>query len=374
MSEILIVDDNPTNLELLGQILRERSHHVRSVTSGRRALDSSKISPPDLVLLDITMPEMDGFETCRRFKTDPDLASIPIIFISALDATMDKVKAFALGGEDYISKPFQAEEVVARVNHQLRILNLQRDLVERNRVLGEAHARLQELDQLKASFTAMLVHDLRSPLTGIGGMLDLFEEEGTIRPALLARSRDYINATITMLNDLMELFRSEGGSIPLEIAPVSTRDLLESTLESHAHLAAGKSIHLELDSYQDLPEILVDRRQVERILANLVGNALKFTGENGTIRLEASLVEGAGVDLGLRWVMVMVTETGTGIPAEQLPYIFDPYRQVFRRDAGLGFGLGLAIVQRLMAAHEGRVTVRSQVGVGTTFALYFPMA
>jgi signal transduction histidine kinase len=374
MSEILIVDDNPTNLELLGQILRERSHHVRSVTSGKRALDSSKISPPDLVLLDITMPEMDGFETCRRFKADPDLALVPIIFISALDATMDKVKAFALGGEDYISKPFQAEEVVARVNHQLRILSLQRDLVERNRVLGEAHARLQELDQLKASFTAMLVHDLRSPLTGIGGMLDLFEEEGTIHPTLLARSREYIHSTVTMLNDLMELYRSEGGAIPLEVGPVSMRDLLEGTLGSHVHLAKRKSIRLEMDCYTDLPEILVDRRQVERILANLVGNALKFTGENGTIRLEASLVEGAGVDLGLRWVMVTVTDTGQGIPAEQLPYIFDPYRQVYRRDAGLGFGLGLAIVQRLMAAHQGRVTVRSQLGVGTTFALYFPMS
>lgn len=373
MSDILIVDDNPSNLELLAQILRGNSHRVRAATSGKRALESAKILPPDLILLDITMPEMDGFETCRRLKGDPELASTPILFISALDASMDKVKAFSLGGVDYICKPFQAEEVLARVDHQLRLLKLQRELMEQNRVLSEAHARLQELDQLKASFTAMLVHDLRSPLGGVVAMLDLFEEEGTFRPELVRRCRESIGSTVRMLNDLMELFRSEGGAIPLDLGPVVVRDLLESTLQAYGPAADQRGVHLELECPPTLPEIQVDRQQIERVLANLVGNSLKYTEAPGRIRLEASPVEGAGVDLGLRWVMVTVTDTGHGIPPEQLPYIFDPYRQVRRSDARRGFGLGLAIVQRLMAAHQGRVAVRSQVGVGSTFALYFPL-
>ena len=219
----------------------------------------------------------------------------------------------------------------------------------------------------------MLVHDLRSPLTGIKAMLDLFEVEGTIRPNYLSRSRDYITSTVAMLSDLMELFRSEGGAIPLDLQPVLPATLLEAAREAHALEAQQKGLGLELEVYGDLPGILVDRRQVDRILTNLLGNALKFSKPGGLIRMEASLVEGAGVDLGLRWVMVTVTDTGQGIPADQLPYIFDPYRQVSRHEAGLGYGLGLAIVQRLMAAHQGRISVRSQLGVGTTFALYFPL-
>lgn len=123
-----------------------------------------------------------------------------------------------------------------------------------------------------------------------------------------------------------------------------------------------------------LPEVEVDPQKVNRILSNLLDNALRFTPSGGHILLDACEVDGRGVDLGLRWLSVSVTDTGQGIVPEQLPYIFDPYRQISKHDAGLGFGLGLAIVQRLMAAHRGRVTVRSQTGVGTSFTLLFPVA
>jgi signal transduction histidine kinase len=176
-----------------------------------------------------------------------------------------------------------------------------------------------------------------------------------------------------MLNDLMELFRSEGGGISLDLCSTPPRSLLESVRSTFLLQAERQGIRLELADPEDLPEISVDPRQVDRILSNLVGNALKFTPSGGTVSLEASVAEGAGVDLGMRWLMISVTDTGRGIPPEQLPYVFDPYRQVSRGDAHLGFGLGLAIVQRLMAAHKGRITLRSQVGVGTTFSLFFPL-
>ena len=367
----MIVDDNPSNLDLLGRILKEHCHRVRAITSGRRALESARLAPPDLILMDICMPEMDGFEACRQFKADPLLAPIPIIFISALDDTLDKVKAFTLGAEDYISKPFQAEEALARVDHQLRILGLQRELEERNRVLSEAMAGLQEMDQLKASFTAMLVHDLRSPITGIQVLLDLFEETGKLRPEHLSHARQSVQSTLVMLNDLMELFRSKAGEIPLELQRVGLERVLESSCGAHAILAGRKDIALSFQCAPELPEVTADPQKVDRILSNLLGNALSHTPPGGSIRLEADVTQGMGVDKGLRWVRISVTDTGQGIPADLLPYIFDPYRQASKRD-GCHFGLGLAIAQRLMAAHQGRISVQSQLGVGTTFVLLFP--
>jgi signal transduction histidine kinase len=251
---------------------------------------------------------------------------------------------------------------------------LQKELEERNRALAEAVAGLQELARLKESFTAMLVHDLRSPLTGLMGLLDLLNETGEPQPRLMEQARRAVDSMVRMLNDLLEVFRSDSGAITLDPAPVAPLDLLREVCEAFDPEARAREISLASGGPRDLPEILVDPRLVHRILANLVGNALKYTSKGGHVRLEAAQVEGAGVDLGLRWVQITVTDDGRGIPADRLPYIFDPYRQASRRDAGQGFGLGLAIVQRLMADHSGRVHVSSQEGIGTTFSLFFPLS
>ena len=257
---------------------------------------------------------------------------------------------------------------------ETRVRERTQQLAESNQVLGEAVAGLQELEQLKASFTAMLVHDLRSPLTGIQGVLETYGHHGSIKPDLLQQALRHLDATVHMLNDLMELFRGEGRAIPLDAAPTSPRQVLEAACAQYAVQAEQRGVRLELVCPGDLPEVSLDPRKVDRILANLLGNALKYTPKGGSIHLEIRVVEGTGVDLGLSWMRVDITDSGQGIPAEVLPYIFDPYRQASKRDANLGFGLGLAIVQRLMAAHRGRITVNSQLGVGTTFSLFFPMA
>ena len=257
---------------------------------------------------------------------------------------------------------------------ETRVNERTQQLAESNQVLGEAVAGLQELEQLKASFTAMLVHDLRSPLTGIQGVLELYGRHGSIKPDLLQQALHHVDATVHMLNDLMELFRGDGRAIPLDARPTSPRQVLETACAQYAIQAEQRGVSIALAHAEDLPMVSLDPRKVDRILSNLLGNALKYTPKGGVIHLETRVVEGAGVDLGLRWVRIEITDTGQGIPAEVLPYIFDPYRQASHRDANMGFGLGLAIVQRLMAAHRGRITVNSQLGVGTTFSLFFPLA
>ena len=199
---ILIVDDVPENLHLLSGMLTDRGYKVRVAPSGRLALKAVQKMPPDLILLDINMPEMDGYETCERLKADPASEGIPVIFISALNKTMDKVKSFSVGGVDYVTKPFQFEEVDARVRTHLRLRQLQLELVTHNDRLEEtvrfrtreiteardqladARDRLAILDKAKSDFLSLISHELRTPLNGLFGITDLIMEEGRSLPSM----------------------------------------------------------------------------------------------------------------------------------------------------------------------------------------------
>lgn len=185
---IMVVDDQPANLKLMEEILRQEGYIVRSFPRGRLALAAAGEDQPDLILLDITMPEMNGFEVCEHLKSDPKLAPIPVIFLSALSDTNDKVKAFRCGGVDYITKPIQVEELQARVKTHLDLHFLHRELLRhadhleelvhvRTQELIETHARLQFLDQAKSDFLKLISHELRTPLNGILGVGQLLLEE-----------------------------------------------------------------------------------------------------------------------------------------------------------------------------------------------------
>jgi len=229
------------------------------------------------------------------------------------------------------------------------------------------------VDQLKGNMAPVLVHDLRTPLSVIYSSLDLIEMGGGLETDLLGNCRRSAQSMLTMLNDLLEVFRSEGAELSLDLKPLSMTVLLQQVQGSFLPLCQAKNVPLVLKPPEGPCLILGDESKVERALSNLLANALKFTLPGGTITISALKLPGSGVETGLNWLFIQVKDTGRGIPPEDLPYIFDPYRQVQRQDARLGVGLGLAIVQRIMAAHKGRVTVRSQVGVGTDFTLLFPL-
>ncbi|CAK0762699.1 Response regulator [Gammaproteobacteria bacterium] len=181
---IMIVDDIPDNLSILQEILYIKGYRILAFTRGMMALNAARNNPPDLILLDIKMPEMDGFEVCEHLKADPILKDIPVIFISALNDIADKVKAFAIGGMDYITKPFQSEEVQSRVENQLKIRFLQKELSVQNENLERlvekrtaqlinAYKRLKELDQIKSGFLKMISHEIRTPINGVLGIGEL---------------------------------------------------------------------------------------------------------------------------------------------------------------------------------------------------------
>jgi|GEM_PF-1764503 two-component system sensor histidine kinase/response regulator len=371
-ADLLLVDDNPANLDVLARLLRQHQHRVRTVTSGALGLAAMRRQVPELVLLDVNMPDLDGYATCQAMQEDAQLAAVPVIFISALDAPVDKVKAFQVGGRDYVTKPFAPEEVLARVEHQVCLRRLQQDLERQNEALVDANLKLKEIHVIKANFTAMLIHDLRSPLTSVGLVLDLMKAGAPLEPKIVAQAGESFARVQTLLNEVLELHRSEQGRLPLETRPYQPSPWLAGVAAVFAVRAEAAGIQFQQSIPADLPTLQGDLGKLDRVLHNLLDNAVKFTPRGGAVRLEAALARGSGVEAGMCFLRISVIDTGRGIPADELPFIFDPFRQGERRDAAQGFGLGLAIVQRLVASHRGQIRAQSQVGFGTSFTVLLP--
>lgn len=390
-TDILVVDDNPTNLDLLSGLLQDHQFHVRAVTSGRLALTVARTFKPALILLDINMPQMNGFEVCTQLKADPATCDIPVIFISALDETIDKVRAFEVGGVDYVTKPFQIEEVLARVNSQLRIARLQHELIEKNAALTQANAdlsasrqelaeaniQLREMAEIKANFTAMLVHDLKSPLSVVKATLDFLSIDGDVVAgpygALVHASVKTISKILAMIGELLEVFRTDSKEIHLRRESVKFTEFLKEFLENTRIAAQSENLVLETTISPNLPEMAIDVGKLERALSNLLSNAIKFTPAGGTISVEASEVMHMQSGVGRTAVLIRISDTGEGIESDVLPIIFDPYRQGQSGKGRLGVGLGLAIVKRIIEAHNGTISATSQLGKGTTFTLLLPV-
>ena len=256
-SDIMIVDDNPANLKLLEDMLVQRGHEVRSFPLGRLALAAAMKNPPDLILLDINMPEMNGYEVCERLKSNAELADIPVIFLSALNETEDKVKAFRSGAVDYISKPFQFEEVHARVETHLKLHDLQRALklqnehleeavAARTRELAEANERLTILDRSKNEFLNLISHEFRTPLNGLLGVSELIldgmpsTEENNELQEMFERSRRRI---LSILDDALLLTEIDVNGEQFRSAPVSLSAALSRAIESTTEFAESRRRH-----------------------------------------------------------------------------------------------------------------------------------
>ena len=387
--DIFVIDDNPINLNLLAHLLRERGYQVRIATSGRRGIVAVRTSVPDLIMLDITMPEMNGYEVCQQLKADDQLRDIPVIFISALDDALDKVKAFEVGGVDYVTKPFQIEEVLARIENQLRISQLQKELRETNNQLErqraqllEANQKLKDVEQAKADFTAMLVHDLKSPLTVVKTMLDLLQFDEVINQAIaeqrltdvMVASERNIDKILDLIQEILEFSRIESQNLSLDTEPVNIEGILRDCVVTTSVTALQNHITVEADIQENLPLVFGDRVKLERVFSNLLSNAVKFTPTSGKITIEArQMNQPNSTSQDPPLIAVHISDTGEGIPAEEVPYVFEPYRQATKRKGRLGVGLGLAIVKRIVTAHKGQLCVESQLGVGSRFTVLLPV-
>ena len=357
---ILIVDDTPANLQLLGEMLKEHNYHIRMARSGTLAIQAAQHEPPDLLLLDIAMPEMDGYEVCARFKADSRLREIPVIFISALSEPVDKVRAFGIGGVEYLTKPFHASEVVARVRTQL-------DLQRQRRELQEQVLQLRELANLRDNLTHMIVHDLRSPLSGIMGGLELLEMNAQNMSEMdrkcLSMARSASHTLAEMFNTLLDVTRLETNQMPLNLAPANLPEVVRHGIML---LGAPALARCDINTETGVP-IVCDQALLVRVTTNLVSNAIKFSPEHARVRVEVATEQDHAI--------VQVIDLGPGIPAQYHAHVFEKFGQVELRRAHqkASVGLGLAFCKLAVEAHKGQIGLESAEGKGSTFWFKLPL-
>lgn len=245
----------------------------------------------------------------------------------------------------------------------------------RNVELTEANLKMKELDQVKSNFAAMLVHDLKSPLAVVRTALELIQEDRNIQKEnrdLLATCERGIERILTLVNEVLELYRSESQDMKLDLRSIDAVSLINDCAEAAQLTALQNKITIIVNIKDRLPSIMGDTNKLERAFSNLLSNAIKFTPAGGKITVDAWIAQGQGVEVGLSFLMIEITDTGEGVSPEAIPYLFEPYRQGETKKRYAGVGLGLAIVKRVIAAHGGNISVRSQVGVGSSFTIALP--
>jgi signal transduction histidine kinase len=359
---ILIVDDTSANLKTLTAILSERGYQVRPCRNGEIALNAVQKKQPDLILLDIRMPGIDGYEVCHRLKEDQNTRDTPVIFISALDEAMDKVKAFELGGVDYITKPFQPEEVLARIKTHLSLRQMQARLEHQNTQLQQANAKLKELDRLKSQFLANMSHELRTPLNSIIGFTGIMlqgiagelNDEQKKQLNMVYKSGKHL---LGLINDILDISKIEAGKIEIIPSQFEVRELIRTVENIVSPMIEKKGLTFQVAISEDVPPtIYSDKNRIKQVLVNLLSNATKFT-ESGKISLtvnadfEMRPAELRGEEKESEFhipqsaIQFSVADTGVGIKPEHLPDVFDEFRQIEGPLKGktAGIGLGLAI-------------------------------
>jgi len=354
---ILIVDDIPANLKVLGDILKEKGYKVRPVPNGMLALQVAEKEKPDLILLDIMMPDMDGYEVCRRFKANEDLAEIPIIFISALNETNDVVKALKYGGVDYITKPFRAEEVIARVSTHVK--------------LYWQSIELKKLNITKDKFFSIIAHDLRGPMGGLMCLTNVLTEE--LLNMSMAQIQEYLESMrkssislYRLLENLLQWARIQQGTIPFDPIALKLLPIINENIELVSESAKSKEIEI---THNVSSETMVysDINMLETILRNHLSNAVKFTPKGGKVNLSVK-------NRGDNYVELSVSDTGIGMDPTMIENLFklDAQNGRLGTDDEPSTGLGLILCKEFVEKLGGRIRVESVVGKGSSFIFTLP--
>ncbi len=373
---ILLVDDQPENLKLLASFLTHHHYQVRAVTSGKAALNTVQAMPPDLILLDIMMPDLDGYQVCQMLKQDPLTREIPVLFISAMTEASDKVKAFEVGGVDYVTKPFQMTEVLARVKTHLTLSRQRKDITV-----------LQRLNLLKDIFVSTISHELRTPLTNMRMALQMLAMAPL--PEKFQRYRQILETEcqheIELIEDLLKLQEQETLIFSRQCQTIVIADWLPPLLQQLQPNFEQQHIHLQTSITEPLPLLTTDPFYLNRTLTELLLNACHHTAAGELVHLhifplpEAKLstlfppLQREGGDQEAAGICFRIRNPGE-IPTEEIPYIFDKFHRIPTQDLwqNRGMGLGLAVVKHLIRQMGGAIGVGCQEG-WVHFAMWIPL-
>lgn len=369
---ILVVDDNSANRDMLSRRLERQGHRVALAENGREAMEVVQTQSFDLVLLDIMMPEIDGYTVLQQLKADEALRHIPVIMISALDEMESVVRCIQMGAEDYLPKPFDPTLLKARIGACLDKKRAHDREIRLYQQLQQSYGRLQELEKMRDDMTHMIIHDLRTPLTAvIMGMQtlevtgDLNEDQQEMRDIALQGGENLLG----LINDLLDISKMESGSMPLDESTLSAAELVAGAVGQIERLAKSHQLTVVQQISAGLPRFQGDETKLRRTLVNLLGNAIKFTPESGILTI--------GVQFGenRKSLVFSVRDTGEGIPSEAFERIFEKFGQVESREGGrlMSTGLGLTFCKLAVEAHGGRIKVDSIQGKGSIFSFTIPL-
>jgi len=369
---ILIVDDMPANLGVLTSHLERQGYMAVVAQGGEEGIERARFVRPDLILLDVMMPGLDGFETCRQLKAAPATRDIPVVFMTALTDTSDKLTGFAVGGVDYVTKPLDGPEVLARIDTHLTLYGLRRRLEEQNEKMhAEIVARRETEAALLRSNTELeqlayvASHDMQEPLRMVASYLQIVAQR--YKGQLDADADEFIGYAVdgakrmqALINDLLAYSRVGTKARPFEpidcnrVLDIALGNLTIAIAESGANVTRGP-----------LPVLMGDPSQLLQLFQNLVANAIKFKrGASVTVRISAELA-------GDAW-RFSVSDDGIGIAEEYFNRIFVLFQRLHGRGEYPGTGIGLAICKKIVERHGGEISVQSKVGVGSTFSFTIP--
>ena len=376
--KILVVDDVQSNVLLLKALLGREGFGIVIAMNGTEALQKLKSEHPDLILLDVMMPDMDGFEVAGHLKLEPEQAEIPIIFLTALNDSASVVKGFQLGANDFISKPFRREELLIRVEHQLSLVDARRIILRQTEELRKTIAGRDKL-------YSVIAHDLRSPMASIKMLCNtiMMSIDRQTVPADVFEMLEMTNKTaeevFSLLDNLLKWTKSQLGKLSNVPQSIDMVGLVNGVIEVFKPIAGSKSISLKLDSAVESVHVTVDIEMIKSVVRNLISNAIKFSHKDTAVVVHVKVQEvadenrtEAGND---KEVLVTVSDSGCGIKKEDQEKLLNEatHFTTFGTDSEEGSGLGLLLCKDFVSKNHGRLWFTSEEGVGSNFNFTIPL-
>lgn len=370
---ILVADDDAVIRRILSLFLETAGHKVQTAVNGEQALAMMKANDFDLVMLDVVMPIMDGYDVLAAMMQDEELKHVPAIVVSASSQDESAIRCIELGAVDYVSKPFNSVLLHARVQSSLRHKRYRDQERAHLQNLEAMYAEVQAANEAKSEFVAVVAHELRSPMTTLGVYKYLMKNAKNSTPEqqkLLTKMEVSLERMRDLVADLDRVTRLESGDFKLDCGPVSLMDVVQTTVEGLVHQIEDRQHKVRIDVPAALAPVWADRARLIQILTNLVGNAVKYTPQRGRLRVTA-----VADPHDPNFTRISVQDDGFGIRPEEQSSIFGKF---FRSEAGEiraqeGTGLGLHITQQLVERHGGQIWFESVEGKGTTFHFTLPL-
>lgn len=371
---ILIVDDNQANVDVLQQMLENEGYSsVLSTTDSRETIALYKNFKPDLILLDINMPHINGYQIMEQLRELNSDEYVAILVITAQHDSETRLRSLREGAKDFLTKPFDLHETLLRIRNMLEVRLMHKQVKEQNVILAQRSKEAEEANRAKNNFLSTMSHEFRTPLNGILGFTDLMR--GQFFGKLNEKQLEYVNQIddcgkhlLALINDLLDMAKIDAGAMELDMGALSPEEFIEATTTMMLGQFRKKNITLETSIDPTLSNITADIRKCKQIMLNLLSNAVKYSDEGGSINIHAA-------NDGESNIKIKVSDTGVGIEAEDIEKIFSEFHQADHvRDEQLGgTGIGLALTRRLVEMHEGKIGVESELGKGSTFWFTLPI-